>query len=106
MPSSIKDIENTAHKSVCASPFMKIDGRLSIHDYEILKNEAPDLASELDDITYDYSRSNTGKEYGLLADIICKDEYNHLTNLTWVQETKPSNYDPAITDATVTKTRK
>jgi hypothetical protein len=64
------------------------------------------LASELDDITYDWSCTNTGEEYGLLAEIIGKDEYNNLTNLTWVQETKPSNYDPAITDATATSTRK
>jgi hypothetical protein len=64
------------------------------------------LASKLDDIIYDWSSSNTGKEYGLLAEIVGKDEYNHLTNLTCVQETNPSNYDPAITDATMTHTRK
>ncbi len=75
------------HKSVRASPFTKIHCRPSQHNYEILKNKASDLASEPDDITYDWSHSNTGKEYGLLAKIICKDEYNHLTNLAWVQET-------------------
>jgi hypothetical protein len=47
------------------------------------KKRASDLASELEDITYDWSRSTTGKEYGLLAEIIGKDEYQHLTNLTW-----------------------
>jgi hypothetical protein len=106
MPSSIKEIENTTHKSVRASPFTKIHGRPSQHNYEILKNKAYNLASKLDDITYDWSCSNTGEEYGLLAEIIGEDEYNHFTNLTWVQETEPRNYDPAITDATATHTRK
>ncbi len=64
------------------------------------------MASKLDDITYDWSCSITGEEYGYLAEIIGKDKYNHLTNLTWVQETKPKNYDPAITDAATTHTRK
>ncbi len=68
-------------------------------DDEILKSEASNLASKLENITYDWSRSNIGNEYRLLAKIISKEDYNHLTNLTWVQETKPSNYDPAITDA-------
>ncbi len=54
------------------------------------------------DIIYNWSRSATGKEYGLLAKIIREDEYNHLTNLTWVQETEPSNYNLAIIDATPT----
>jgi hypothetical protein len=85
MPFSIKEIENMTHKSVCASPFTKIHGHPPQHNYEILKNKASDLASELDDITYDWSCSNTGKEYGLLAEIIGKYEYDHLTNLTWVQ---------------------
>ena len=106
MPSSIKEIENTTYESVRGTPFTKIHGRPSRHDYEILKKEASDLACELDDITYNWSRSATGDEYGLLAEIIGEDEYDHLTNLTWIQETEPSNYDPAITDATATHTRK
>jgi len=106
MPSSIKEIENTTYESVRGTPFTKIHGRPSRHDYEILKKEASDLACELDDITYTWSRSATGDEYGLLAEIIGEDEYDHLTNLTWVQEMEPSNYDPAITDATATHTRK
>jgi hypothetical protein len=71
-----------------------------------LKKEASDLACELGGVTYNWSHSATGEEYGLLAKIIGKDECNHLTNLTWVQETEPSNYDPAITDATATHSRK
>jgi hypothetical protein len=64
------------------------------------------LASKLDGIIYDWFHSNTDKEYRLLAEIIDEDEYKHLTNLTWVQETEPSTYDPAITDATATHTKK
>ena len=66
----------------------------------MLKEEALDLASELEDITYDWTRSPTGKEYGLLAEIISEDEYQHLTNLMWEQETEPGPYDRAINDAT------
>jgi hypothetical protein len=106
MPLSIKELENTTYKLVQATLFTKIHGRPSRNDYEVLKKEAPDLACELDDIIYNWSRSATGEEYGLLAKIIGKEEYNHLPNLTWVQETEPSNYDPAITDATLTHFRK
>jgi hypothetical protein len=48
----------------------------------------------------------TGEEYGLLAKIMGEDKYNHLTNLTWVQEIEPDTYDPNITDTTATHTRK
>jgi hypothetical protein len=106
MPSSIKELKNTTYELVRATLFTKIHGRPSRNDYENLKKEALDLACELADITYNWSRSATGKEYGLLAKIIGEDKYYHLTNLTWVQETEPSNYDPAITDATTTHSRK
>jgi hypothetical protein len=86
--------------------FTKIHGRPTRSEYENLKKEASDLASELDDITYDWSWSPTGDKYGLLAKIIGEDEYNHLKNLTWVQEVEPDTYDPNITDTTVTLTRK
>jgi hypothetical protein len=108
MPSTIKTLENTTYDTVRFSSFTKIHGRPTRSDYENLKKEASDLASELDDITYDWSRSPTGDEYGLLAEIIGEDEYkyNHLTNLTWVQEVEPNTYDPNITDTTATHTRK
>jgi hypothetical protein len=102
MPSSIKELESTTYELVQATLFTKIHGCLSRNNYENLKIEASDLACELDDITYNWSQSATGKEYGLLAEIIHKDEYNHLPNLTWVQEAEPSNYDLAITDAATT----
>jgi hypothetical protein len=82
MPSSVKELANMTYKSVQATPFTKIDGRPSRNDYKNLKKEASDLAYELDNITYNWSQSATGKEYGLLAKIIGKDKYNPLTNLT------------------------
>ncbi len=88
------------------SSFTKIHGHPTQSNFKNLKKEPSDLASELDDITYDWSQSPTGKEYGLLAKNISEDKYNHLTNLTWVQEVKPNTYDPNITNTTVTHTRK
>ncbi len=102
MPSATKSIEAEAFEAVRATPFTKIHGRPSRNDYETLKKEASDLASELEDITYDWTRSPTGKEYSLLAEIIGEDEYQHLTNLAWEQETEPGPYDPAINETTPT----
>jgi hypothetical protein len=72
-----------------------------------LKREAAKLASEVEDITFAWSRNTvTGDDYGLLAEILGEVEYNHLTNLEWTQETEPESYDPAITAATATHQRK
>jgi len=106
MPSTTKSIEAEAFEAVRATPFTKIHRRPSRNDYEMLKKEASDLAVELEDITYEWTRSPTGEEYGLLAEIIGEDEYQHLTNLTWEQETEPGPYDPAINDTTPTHARK
>jgi len=106
MPSTIKTLENTTYDMVRFSSFTKIHSRPTRSDYENLKKEASDLASELVDIKYDWSRSPTGDEYGLLTKIIGEDEYNHLTNLTWVQEVERTTYDLNITDTTPTHTRK
>ncbi len=106
MPSTIKTIEQTIYDTVCSSSLTKIHGRPTQSDYENLKKEASDLASILDDITYDWSWSPTGDEYGLLAEIMGKDEYYHLTNLTWTQEVEPATYDLAINDTIATYTWK
>ena len=106
MPSTIKTLENTTFDTAHFSSFTKIHGRPTRSDYKNLKKEASDLASKLDDITYAWLQSPTREDYGLLAKIIGEDEYNHLTNLTWVQETKPNTYDPNINDTTPTHTRK
>ncbi len=103
------DHQNPREHNLRHGPFLIIhqDSRSS-HKKQLREpqKEASDLASELDGITYDWSRSPTGDEYGLLAKIIGEDEYNDLTNLTWVQEVEPTTYDPNITDTTPTHTRK
>jgi hypothetical protein len=72
-----------------------------------LKKEAANLASKVNDITFDWSRDTvTGDEYELLAEILGKVEYNHLTNLVWILETKTASYNPAITATTATHQRK
>ena len=108
MPSSsIKVAETTSYDGVRATSFTRIHGRPTRQDYELLKKEASDLASEVDNITFTWSRDTaTGEEYGLLAEIIGDVEYTHLTNLNWAQEMEPTSYDPAITAATATHTRK
>jgi hypothetical protein len=106
VPSTIKTLEQTTYDTVRSSSFTKIHSRPTRSDYKNLKKEVLDLASKLDDITYDWSRSPTGDKYGLLAKIIGKDEYYHLTNLTWTQEVEPATYDPAINDTTATYTWK
>jgi hypothetical protein len=82
MPSTTKSIEAETYKAVLATPFTKIHGCPTRNNYENLKKEASDLASELEDITYDWTCAPTGEEYGLLVEIIGKDKYQHLTNLT------------------------
>jgi hypothetical protein len=108
MPSSsAKSAETASYDVVRAAPFTRIHGRPTRHDYETLKKEASDLASEVDNLTFDWCRDPaTEEEYGLLAEIIGEIEYTHLTNLAWQQEVEPSSYDPAITAATVTHMRK
>jgi hypothetical protein len=106
MPSTIKTLKNTSYDTVRTSSFTKIHGHPTQSDYENLKKEAADLASKLDDITYTWSRCPIGREIGLLAEIIGKDEYLHLTSLTRVQESEPPTYDPNINDTTATHNRK
>ena len=106
MLSTINTLENTTSDTVRTSSFTKIHGRPTQSDYENRKKEAADLASELDDITYAWSRCPIGQEFGLLAEIIGEDKYLYLTGLTWFQESKPATYDPNIDDTTATHTRK
>jgi hypothetical protein len=62
MPSTIKTLEQTTYDVVCSSSFTKVQGHPTQSDYNNLKKEASDLASKLDDITYDWSRRPTGDE--------------------------------------------
>ena len=106
MPSTAKQAETTAHEAVRATPFTRVHGRPTRGDYETLKDEASALASEVEDITYAWSRDATN-EYGLLADILGADEYDELTSIsTYTVPAEPASYNPAVTDATPTHTRK
>jgi len=109
MPSSsAKAAEMTSsYDAVRAKPFTRIHGSPTRQDYEFIKKEASDLASEVENITFTWSCNTvTGEEYGLLAEIIGDDKCTHLTNLNWTQETEPASYDPAITAATAAHMRK
>ncbi len=106
MPSTAKQVETTAHEAVCATPFTRVHGRLTRKDYKTLKDEASALASEVEDITYAWSRDNA-EEYGLLANILGSDKYDELTGIdTYAIPAEPASYDPAITNATPTHERK
>ncbi len=103
-PSSAKAAETMSYDAVRVTPFTRIHGRPTRHDYESLKKEASDLASKVDNITFAWSCDQaTGEEYGLLAEIIGDVEYTHLTNLNWAQEMEPAKFDSAITAATDTE---
>jgi hypothetical protein len=105
--SSAKAAEMMSYDAIRATPFTQIHGRPTRQDYKSLKKEASDIASKVENITFAWSCDTaTAEEYGLLAEIIGDIEYTHLTNLIWTQETEPTVYDPAITAATVTHTRK
>ena len=106
MPSTAKQAETTAWEAVRATPFTRIHGRPTRRDYETLKEEAATLASQVEDITYAWSR-DMHDNYGLLADIIGTDEYYDLTGIdTYAPPGEPASYDPAITNATLTHERK
>jgi hypothetical protein len=109
MPSAsmAKMAETTAYNTVRTNPFTRIHGRPTRNDYKTLKKEASNLASKVEDITFDWSQdTNTGNEYGLLAEIISKPKYTLLTGIQWVQEVEPVKYNAAIAAATTTHTRK
>ncbi len=83
MPSSsAKTVETTSNDAVRTAPFTRIHWRPTRHDYKTLKKEASDLESKVDNLTFTWGRNSaTGEEYGLLAEIIGKVKYTHLTNL-------------------------
>jgi hypothetical protein len=108
MPSSsAKAAKMMSYDAVCTPPLTRIHGGPMRHDYKTLKKEASNLARKVDNLTFAWSQDPiTGEEYGLQAEIIGNVEYTHLTNLIWIQEVKPQQYDPAIINATATHTRK
>jgi hypothetical protein len=102
MLSTAKQAETTALESVRASPFTRVHDRPTRHNYKTLKEETSAIASEVEDITYAWSKNATD-DYGLLADILGYDEYNKLTNIdSYAIPLKPASYDPTITNAMLT----
>jgi hypothetical protein len=86
--------------------FARVHGRPTRRNYKILKEEACALASEVEDITYPWSK-NVTNIHGLLANILGVDEYDDLTNIaTYAIPHEPASYDPNITNATATHTWK
>ena len=80
MPFTARAAEASAYENVRANPFTRIHGRPTHSNYEIIKHEAVTLASEVEDITYAWSHDTaTGDEYGLLAEILGLNEYDHQT---------------------------
>ena len=69
MPSTAKQAETTVFESIRAKPFMRVHRRPTRRDYKILKEEACAPASEVEDITYAWSK-NLMDNYGLLTDIM------------------------------------
>jgi len=109
MPINIKQTEESAFDKIRSTPFTRINGRPSRSDYELLKRECCDKASEIEDVDLEWCTDpTTGEEYGLLADILGHDEYNDLTNINIgdVPEQQPPTYDPNINDTTPTHQRK
>ncbi len=93
-------------ESVRTSPFTRMHDRPTRRNYETLKEEASVLASEVEDITYAWSKNATD-DYGLLADILGANEYNKLTNIdSYATPLKPASYDPTITNAMLTHEHK
>ena len=54
--STAKAAETTAYDAVRAQPLTRIHGRPTRTDYERIKKEASDLASEVEDIVYNWAR--------------------------------------------------
>jgi hypothetical protein len=80
MPLNIKQTEKTAYNKIHATPFTRINGRSTRSNYELLKRKCSKQASEIEDAGFPWCTDNTtGKEYGLLANIMGQDEYKDLT---------------------------
>jgi hypothetical protein len=109
MPLNIKQMEETAYNKICATPFTRINGRPTQSNYKLLKHECSKRASEIEDVVIPWCTDNTtGKEYGLLANIMGQDEYNDLTtiDISNAPEQQPTLYDPNIDNNTATHQQK
>jgi hypothetical protein len=106
MPSTAKQAETTAYESVCTNPLTQVHGRPTRTNYNTLKAGACALASEVEDITYAWSKSATD-DYGLLGNILGVDKYDNLTGInTYAIPMEPALYNPTINNSTLTHEQK
>ena len=106
MPSTVKQADRTAYESVRANPITRVYGRPMWTNYDTLKTDACALASEVEDITYAWSKSLTDN-YGLIGDILGANKYDNLTSIdTYTIPAEPESYNPTINNATLTHKRK
>ena len=80
MPSTSKQAETNAFEFIRATPSTKVNRRHTRRDYEVLKEEACAPASEVDNITYAWSK-NLMDNYRLIADILGVKQYDDLTGI-------------------------
>jgi hypothetical protein len=80
MPFTAKQAKTNAFESVRATPFTRVHGRPTRRDYEVLKEEACAPASEVDNITYAWSK-NLMDNCRLIADILGVKQYDDLTGI-------------------------
>ncbi len=105
MPSSAKQAETTAFDAVRATPFTRVHGRPTRKDYKIIKEGASALASEVEDITYPWTK-DAMTNY-LLADILGFDNYYKLTSMdTYAVPKEPASYNLSVTNASLTHKNK
>jgi hypothetical protein len=109
MPLNIKQTEETAYDKIRLTPFTRINGRPTQSDYKLLKCKCSECASKIEDVVFPWCTDNaTVKEYGLLANILGRNEYNNLTaiNIGDIPKQLPALYDPNIDNDTPTHQRK
>jgi hypothetical protein len=90
-------------------PFTIINGQPTQSDYELLKRKCCKRASKIEDVVFPWCTDNaTGKEYGLLADILGCNKYNDLTatDIGTVPEQQPVLYGKNINNTTTMHQRK
>ncbi len=70
MQSNVQAAETLDYEHVHDNPYMRIHGRPTRSDCEIIKHEAATLARKVEDITYAWiCDASTSNKYGILAEI-------------------------------------
>jgi hypothetical protein len=76
MPLNIKQMEETAYGRIQLMPFTCINGQPTQSNYKLLKRKCSERASKIKDVVFPWCMDyTTGKEYGLLANILGRNEY-------------------------------